>query len=283
MPIFPFAQFEVPGALGIADGRYLVRNAEGEADDVIVFSSLQAPPRGRRKRPRKAADASPETESLPATRITVVRATAFDGATEARSWLDRIRRDADARDDFTADARQLVNRSLHTHRAATMDPYVSELAPTTPSATRVGFGDGDELASGRWTEAVDAPPDPGKRRRRVEALRPQERLAAVLGGREQVDACETLILRVRLDLDHDRPREAALQLGPAVAAMLAELGPDAPEDQEEDLAFLRDQRKPVARIREEALTGDPPDEATTTITETLEVCERILRRRRILG
>ena len=57
------------------------------------------------------------------------------------------------------------------------------------------------------------------------SLRPQERLAAVLAGRDPVLACEELALRARSDLDAGRWREAALQLGVALDAALAELEP----------------------------------------------------------
>ena len=45
----------------------------------------------------------------------------------------------------------------------------------------------------------------------------------MLGGRERLDACETLLLRARADLDAGRPREAALQLRVGLEALLVEL------------------------------------------------------------
>ena len=45
----------------------------------------------------------------------------------------------------------------------------------------------------------------------------------MLGGRERVDVCETLLLRARADLDAGREREAALQLRVGLEALLAEL------------------------------------------------------------
>ncbi|MGI8461160.1 MAG: hypothetical protein ACR2OC_05920 [Solirubrobacterales bacterium] len=283
MPLFPFAQFELPGRVGIADGRYLVRNAKGDDDDVIVVSSVNAPASGsrRRRRPR-AAGSEPEAKQLPASRVTVVRARSFVDENGAEAWLAGVREDNDARDAFSAEALALLNRSLHIHRAATMDPYVNEVSAHTPSATRVGYGDGDRLAAGQWTEALDAPPDPGRRRRRIAALLPQERLAAVLGGRDTVAACETLVLRARLDHDHDRPREAALQLEPAVQAMLAEIAPGARDDQMEDITALREASESLLRARKQALAGDLNEQAATDVAATLAVCERILRRRRII-
>jgi hypothetical protein len=285
VPLFPFAQFEVAGRLGVADGRYLIRDADGDADDVLVVSSMRAPRRGRRRRSRRARDAgaSPEAESLPATRATVVRANAFADPSEAGAWLKQMRRDTEARDRFTAAARVLLNVSLHAQAAATMDPYVAEIGPHGAATTRVGFGDGDELAAGRWSEAIEAPPDPGPRRRGADVLRPQERLAAVLSDRERVDACETLLLRARLDLDHARTREAALQLEPAIRALLAEVSAESGTEQADDLKLLQTRLKQAAHAAEEALSGDLPPELEAVVAEVLAVAERILRRRRILG
>jgi hypothetical protein len=311
MAVFPFVQFDVPGALGIEDGRYLVRNPDGEGaakgerkgDDVIVVSSLQAPPRRRKRARRRPADADTAPPAdVPLTRATVVRATPLGerrasrgleatdpaplAAEEPDIWLDRMRRDPEARDAFAAEARTLLNHALHVRATAAMDPHVPQLGPETPTATRIGYGDGDELVAGRWTEAIEAPPDPAASSRRAEALRPQERLAAVLGGREEVPPYETLILRARLDLDNHRPRDAALQLEPAVSSLLAELGhsPQVEQGEErEDVALLQAQTKALANIRDEALTRTPNADSIALLTQTLEVAERVLRRRRILG
>ena len=91
---------------------------------------------------------------------------------------------------------------------------------------RVGFGSGERVAEGRWDRAREL----AARRRpaaraRTAALRPQERLAALLAGRDAALACEELTLRVRLDVDAARWREAALGLQVALAAALAELEP----------------------------------------------------------
>jgi hypothetical protein len=286
MPLFPFAQFELAGRFPLADGRYLARNEDLDADDVLVVSSLGAPRRERRRRSRRARDAgeAADPDPLPATRATVVRATAaFAGDGEAGDWLAAMRGDPDARDAFTADARTLLNAALHVHRAAAMDPYVAELGPQDASTTRIGYGDGDELVAGRWSEAIDAPPDPGRRRGRGEILRPQERLAGVLAGRERVDACETLLLRARLDLDHRRTREAALQLEPAIRALLAEVSAAPGSEQADDLKLLQARLRKVSQAAEEALTGDLPAELETSVGEALAVAERVLRRRRLLG
>ena len=286
MPLFPFAQFEVAGRLPIADGRYLAHDEVAGDDDVLVISSLQAPRRDRRRRSRRARDAGdPENaETLPATRATVVRATAsFADEDDAGEWLTGKRRDPDARDAFTDNARLLLNTAIHAHRAAAMDPSPAELGPHTATVTRIGYGDGDQVADGRWSEAIDAPPDPGRRGRRADTLRPQERLAGVLAGRERVDACETLVMRARLDLDLGRTREAALQLELAVRAMLAELSAEPGTDQAEDLERLQAGTKQVAHASEQALAGNLSPELMAVVADTLAIAERALRRRRLLG
>jgi len=85
--------------------------------------------------------------------------------------------------------------------------------------TRVGFGPGEQVADGRWTQALTVPlPRPGRH-----AAGAQERLAALLGGRDAALACEELTLRARSDVDAGREREAALQVRVALDAALAEL------------------------------------------------------------
>jgi hypothetical protein len=164
-----------------------------------------------------------------------------------------------------------------------MDPFVTELGPHGAATTRLGYGDGDEVAAGRWSEAIEAPPPPVPRHRRTESLRPQERLAAVLADRDHVDACETLVLRARLDLDNGRTREAALQLGPAIRATLAEVSAQEGTDQAEDLALLRSRLAQVTDAGETALSRGLPANDERLVTETLAVAERVLRRRRLLG
>ena len=82
----------------------------------------------------------------------------------------------------------------------------------------------------------------GERRRRAELLRPQERVAEVLGGRGRVPACELLLIRARADLDAARTREAALQLRVGLEALLAEREALAAPDQDKDFAALDERR-----------------------------------------
>jgi hypothetical protein len=107
-------------------------------------------------------------------------------------------------------------------------------------------------------------------------------MAAVLAGREPIDACETLLLRARADLDQGRPREAALQLRVGLEALLAELPAGAGSDQAEDLAALGERLESTADAARAALSGELSVERADEVSETLGICERVLRRRQIL-
>jgi hypothetical protein len=283
---FRFVQLDVPGRLGLDDGRYLVRTPGGEADEnetVLVVQTVGAPPAGRRRRSRRRArradpdDGPPE---VPITRLTVIPART-QSHDEAKRELDLFSGDAAAAEEAILDGLREANRVVRAHRIANQDPYGQEMGRLTPLASRVGFGTGEELADGRWSEALDVPA-PERRRRRADALRPQERLAELLAGREPIDVCETLLLRARADLDQGRPREAALQMGPGLEALLAELPDRAGPGQEEDLAALRDLRNAVGDAGREALQGELSPDRANQVAETLRICERVLRRRQAL-
>jgi hypothetical protein len=181
----------------------------------------------------------------------------------------------------------LLNRALHAQAAAGADPYGLQLRADRAVRVRIGFGSGEEVASGRFTQARDvdvrAPARTGMRRRREQELRPQERVAAVLGGRERIDSCESLLLRARADLDAGRLREAALQLRVGIEALLGELaGALVDPGHEEDMATLAARRAELAAAADLALRGDLDAEREREVRELLEIGERVLRRRRIL-
>jgi hypothetical protein len=108
-------------------------------------------------------------------------------------------------------------------------------------------------------------------------------VAAVLGGRERVDACEPLLLRARSDLDAGRLREAALQLRVALEALLVELdGAVADPGHADDMAELAARREEAGAAATAAITGDLDSEQARGVQELVEICERVLRRRRVL-
>jgi hypothetical protein len=145
----------------------------------------------------------------------------------------------------------------------------------------VGFGPGDELVDGRYAAAIEIPQS--ERRRRAEVLRPQERVAEVLGGRTAVAACELLLIRARADLDAGRTREATLQLRVGLEALLAERPALDAADQDADFAALGERRSITGEAANAALTGELGEERLAEVTETLRICERVLRRKRAFG
>ena len=281
---FRFVQMDLPGRLGVDDGRYLLRATDdGREEAVIVVQTLGAPAASkgtlRRRRPRPAEHADAPSE-VPVTRLTVIPAEELSPE-DAEQELDALPGDAEAAEAAVGAGLLAANRLMRAHRVATQDPYGHEIARSAPLAVRVGFGAGAELADGRWTRALDIPSGE-RRRRRADALRPQERLAELLAGRERIDVCETLLLRARADLDQGRSREAALQLAPGLDALLAELPERGGPGQEEDLANLGERRDSVHRASAAALRGELAADHVEQIAGALAICERVLRRRQAL-
>lgn len=284
--LFGFAQFELAGTLAVPDGRYVIRDDEKER--VLVLETLGAPPapRRRRRRPREADPSSPPAP-LPLTRATSIRAfEPFDTEDGANRWLAEAVASEELIDQLVTDGIGVLNQALHAHAVASGDPNVQILTPQRAFVVRLGYGNGDQVAAGEYTAAREIDAQAGtssRRRQRAEELRPQERLAAVLGGREQLDACETLLLRARADLDAGRNREAVLQLRVGLEALLAEL-PGAVSDpgHEEDMATLTARRHEAGELANTALEGDLNSTQLKTLHELLAISERILRRRRVL-
>ena len=272
--LFGFVQFDFAGTLSLAEGRYLVGTPDSGEETVLVLQRLGTPVLTERKRRRaRPAPAEPEPAPVALSRATVIRAASpLENQEEAARWLDQTCEEEDMVDVLAAEATKILNRALHAQAVAAADPYGRQLSAEHAERVLIGYGSGEETADGRFTDGrkVDVGPrTASRRRRREEQLRPQERVSAVLRGREQLDACETLLLRARADLDAGRTREAALQLRVGLEALLAELD-DAVDDPDHqaDLASLREER-----------SGDQ----RASIEDRLETAERILRRRRVLG
>jgi hypothetical protein len=139
---------------------------------------------------------------------------------------------------------------------------------------RVGYGSGDLVAEGRFDDALEMPRTEAgalSRGRRGDAVGPGERLAAILSGRDELLACEELVLRARADVEAHRPREAALQARIALEAVLAELDPGDPE--------LAASRGTVGDAANAALAADPPEHLQSAVADAIERMERALRRR----
>jgi hypothetical protein len=276
------------GSLGIADGRYAVREAgadEGadpETPLVLVVETYGAPyPTRRRMRKAKAqaADAGGQTQ-VPVTRLMVVVASEIEDDPEA--WLERVRKDETQRDDLVERGLACIRRAVAARRITATDPAIADPTAESMLAIRIGFGEGDELVERQWEQAIEVPRD-AKRASRSEALRPQERMAALLGLRDTPLACEELVLRARADLSANRGREAALQLRVALEALLAERERLTGHGQEADLAALDKRRKATGEAANEALQGPPSADRASEVEQTLAICERVLRRRAAHG
>jgi hypothetical protein len=281
---FRFVQFEFPWALGPEPGRYTIREQLGEAPaHILVLRMLGAPERRLLPARRRARNAAPDPPPQPVltARATLVDTVALAGRGAADSWL----READL-EGLVADALARLNRVLHAHRAATADPAVLPVARSHALVVRVGFGDGEQVADGCWDSARElAAAARGTAsgmatRGRATALRPQERLTAVLAGRDAVLACEELALRARADLDAGRLREAALQLRVALEAALAELEPWREQPGlARRLEELRERRDEVGAAADAALRGGLDVEHIEAVERVLGRIEAALRAR----
>ena len=286
---FRFVQFEFPWVLGPEPGRYTIREHLGEAPDhILVLRMLGAAERRRLAARRRPRDAPPEPppQAVPTARATLVDTAVLDGRAAAEDWL----READL-EGLVADALARLNRVLHAHRAATADPAVLPVARSQALVVRVGFGGGERVADGRWDSARELAAAPRREsgggilpRGRAASLRSQERLAAVLAGRDAVLACEELALRARADLDAGRLREAALQLRVAFEAALAELEPW--RDQAglaKRLEELRERREEVDAAADAALRGGLDVEHIEAVERVLGRVQAALRARTAAG
>ena len=228
---------------------------------------------------RARSPRTPAPPDLALTRLTVVTPTELGDEPAAARWLDDVARDADATDAQVEAAVRLVNVALAAQRAAAQDPYVHELAPERAVALRIGYGTGDEVADGKWSDAREIPAPEG-RRRRTDVLAPQQHVAAVLGGRDELLACENLVLRARLDLEQRRVREAALQLRVGLEALLRELADATGSGVREDVAALTERRDEIVAAANSALRGELDESETAVVRDAVARCERALRRRR---
>jgi hypothetical protein len=277
---FAFVQWEFPGRLGPPPGRYPVRRYAGdEVREIVVIGGLEAPRRaGRRGRRAARAVAEPALDTVEVTRATVIDAAPLAGSEAAEAWLEDAA--GPACETVLEGALVTLNRAVAGYRVAAADPYVADADGARAIATRVGYGSGEEVADGRWEEARDLGPPPRPRR----ATSPDERLAALLGGRDVALACEELALRARADLDHGRGREAAMQAHLALEAAVAELeGWRGRGDIGERLDELAAHRDAVAAAANEALQGGLSDLAAGAVADALGRLEAALRAKAALG
>ncbi len=294
--LFIFVQMEFPWILGPPDGRYLLRaERDGEPERVVVIDTLAATrdrkaARGgsilRRSSPTEAPP-EPDPESVSTTRVTVIDPISLSSENQARAWLEDLGGD---REVLAAVA--VVNRVLYSHRIASADPHVHEVSPAQALAIRAGWGEGEQVADGRWLHARVLPwkrPGHGSGgalrvgRARSLALRPQERLAELLGAHGQALGCEELALRARLDLDHGRTRLAALELDRALALAATELRSETRPDLDIRIAELEQLHTGVVEQATGALAKEVAELDVEAVTHALERLEAALRARSATG
>jgi hypothetical protein len=295
--LFIFMQMEFPWALGPADGRYLLRaRADAEPERVLVLDTLSEDGRPGALQPRRGslrarlaargavAASPPEPAPVTRTRVTVIDPISLSAEIQARAWLA----DLDGEHDVLA-AVAVVNRVLHMHRISSADPHVHEVSPDQALVIRAGWGEGEQVASGHWLHARELPwPAGGRRsahgrRARAAVLRPQERLAALLGGRTSSLVCEELTLRARLDLDHDRLRHAVIELDRALALAVAELRAEQRQDLLIRIAELEQLHPGIAEQAGLARTGGGAELDEEAIAHALARLEAALRARTASG
>lgn len=287
--LFTFIQMEFPWELGPADGRYLLRKQagpdSGTPEQVVVLSTVGAHRHGRFGRRRaqvRATDAEPAL--VPVARATVIDAVALSTESQALAWLADVEPEREA----TA-AAHVINRVLFAHRVACAGPDVHEVSPLQALVVRAGFGAGEQVAEGVWADAHELVLPREGLRRRAAVLRPQERLAALLGGRGEALMCEELALRARGDLDNGRLGHAALELDRAYELALVELPRLRRNDLERRVEELRELAPAVSEAAARAIGAvsvgasdeEGPDEPR--VRHALERLETALRARSAAG
>ena len=275
---FGFVQWEFAGRLGPDPGRYPVRRFAGDdVREIVVIGGLEAPRRSLvpHRRPRTKAVSEPSAEPVEVTRATVIDATPHYERDAAEAWLEQAA--GERSEEIVAGALLVLNRAVAGHRVAAADPLLADADPARALVTRVGYGLGEQVAEGEWESARELP---RPRERRARALVPQQRLAALLGGRDVALACEELALRARADLDAGRQREAAMQLHVALEAAVAELeswrGRADLAVRIDELSGLRDG---VAAAANAAIQGGLEPDAVAEVERSLGRLEAALRAR----
>lgn len=277
--------------VALPDGRYLSRTEHEPGGDeprerILVLETLGAPAAGRRRRKRpREAEFGDEAGKVPLTRATAIRAfEPFAGEDEARAWLEASSREDTEADQLIADGGALVNEALHLAGIAAGYDYPQERDPWSAAAIRLGFGTGEEVAYGGFTAALEIDFRSGAARHRPkDAMRPQARIAAVLGGREDLGVCETLIIRAERDVAAGRDREAALGLRVGLEALLVEMeGALSDPGHTEDMAELAERRKQAGDAANQALRGHLDADSAADVADLVAIASRVIRRRRVL-
>lgn len=281
---------ELPGTVALDDGRYLDHAPDGPWVLAIETEGALPPARRKRRRPRRSGpDRIPP--AVPLTVATVIFARNQMDPPAAAEWL----RDAASEPrvgDVIGEALSVLERGTAAATAVTGRAIGEPVTPEDLAGVRIGYGEGERVYDGRFAEALEVDPadgGPTSRRARTERVVPVARIAAILAGRESLHACEVMLPRTRADLDAGRLMPAALTIGEAVRATIAELefALESPEH-EADLDRLEELlpgllRLPVKLLGEGVRAAGSTDrpEIAAEVRSALELAERVVRRYRI--
>jgi hypothetical protein len=196
------------------------------ASDVLVVGVVGAAA-GRMRLLRRARqikqDAPPA--DVPLSIVTFVKGTQpLRDRAEAARRLDEVRFSEEQQGRLLAQGLQVLNLAIRAYRAGAPDPYAIEVTQRDARRVRIGYGTTEQVQNGLWQKAVELPPPAHGRPKRIERLRPAEAVAAVLSGKTTVLEAEDLLYRALIDLDNDRTRAAAFQVGAAARSLRAEVG-----------------------------------------------------------
>jgi hypothetical protein len=280
--LFTFVQMELPWELGPADGRYLLRKQAGpdgaEPQHVVVLSTVGAERRGLLGGRSRTRRTDPAPAPVPVARATVVDPVPLSLDAQARKWLQQLDPELEAEA-----AARVLNRMLWAHRIAGAATHVREVAPAQALVVRAGYGEGEQVADGLWSDARELVLSRKRAGRRASVLRPQERLAMLLSSRDEALLCEELVLRARLDLDAGRIPLAAIGLERAYATALAELPGEQRSDLRERIEELAELRGDVERAARSALPDVAAQPEEQVVRHALERLEAALRARTAAG
>lgn len=282
--LFTFVQMEFAWELGPADGRYLLRKAEGidgnEPEHVVVLGTVGAERRGRLRRRAHTRPTDAEPAPVAVARATVVDPVPLSTEAQGRAWLGNLDPEREA-----SKATGALNRMLFAHRIATATPHIHEVSPAQAVIVRAGYGEGEQVADGLWRDARELVLSRTRSGRRASVLRPQERLAVLLSGRGEALLCEELALRARLDLDGGRLALAAIELERAYVTALRELPAEKRADLRDRIEELRALAEDVEQAARAATpTGGGTEEVDDArVRNALERLEATLRARTASG
>lgn len=283
MRLFTFVQMEIPWELGPADGRYLLRKLDGpqesEPEHVVVLSTVGAARKSRLGKRSRTRPTDAEPAPVAVTRATVVDPVSLSSEGQAKAWLGELDPDREA-----AAATAVLNRVLFAHRVAGATPHLHEVSPTQALVLRAGYGEGEQVADGLWVQARELVLSQKRAGRRATVLRPHERLALLLSGRDKPLQCEELVLRARLDLDAGRVALAAIELDRAYAAALIELASEQRDDLHQRIQELASLTPGIEEAATAALGPAGQEEIAIEAVRTgLERLEAALRARTAPG